>query len=332
MKAKKYAGILLKLITITALTPAPTQAAEDTNPWSYADYDNAPVASDVLLPLVSFLLPGAGQWARSQAGYGAAYTGAAVAGAAYAANARRDMQDSEIKNPELTSKNIAQRKYILGLQTTQAMGGLSLYHTFRSAVWQRQKHGQYAFLSSGDSPADVLLAPFHFEYLTRPSTWIPLSIATAISAYIARNPSEGYHRVGLMASDLAFASGFSYNAGTHEEAMFRGWLMPLAHQAGLSSGMSNLAQSTLFALAHLGSNSIPLPQFLLGLHLGRVTAANQWSLGESIFIHVWWDVIAFTGNYCMQKNNDKAVTNRSLNERNALKTLPLMFPPLHLNF
>ena len=60
---------------------------------------------------------------------------------------------------------------------------------------------------------------------------------------------------------------------------------------------SNAAQSLLFAAAHLNTNPQPIAQLLLGYHLGYVTQKNNWTLGESIFIHTWWDVIAFSTIY-----------------------------------
>ena len=332
MKQHFSAAVIWIACIMLTLTTKVIAADEESNPWSYANDDQGPVASDILLPLASFVLPGAGQWARAQLTYGAAYSGVAVAGIMYATNASRDVQESELMNQDLTTKNTALRKYILGLQTTQSMGGLSLYHTFRSAVWQRQKYGQYGFLGKGDHPSDILLAPLHFQYLTRPSTWIPLTIATAIASYAATHPADGYHRVGLKPADYTFASGFSYNAGTHEEALFRGWLMPLVYESGLSTGISNLVQSSVFALAHLGSTGIPLPQFLLGLHLGNVTTRNNWHLGESIFIHVWWDVIAFTGNYYLEKNKLSTGTISNPKDRLGVRALPFIFPPMQFRF
>ena len=258
------------------MTTTPIAASEAD--WSYTTYSEEADASDVLLPLASFFLPGAGQWARSQAVSGAAYAGVAIGGLSYAVNASKDFGSDAISDPDLSAKNVALRKYMLGMQTYQASGGMSLYHTFRSAVWQRQKFGEYKFLNHGESPQEILSAPFRFEFVTRPSTWIPLSIGGLASWYLATHPDHGYHKAGFRREDPWFAGGFSYNAGTHEEAIFRGWLMPVVHESGLSPQMSNLSQATIFALAHLGSNPLPLPQFFLGLHLGNVTLRNGWNI------------------------------------------------------
>jgi hypothetical protein len=331
MTGQSVRKIIAAAVFFSAVTCNGYAAGDEVDPWVYPDNERAPAASDIWLPIVSFVLPGAGQWARSQPGYGSAYSGIAIAGVYYAANASGDLQDDDRKNADIGSKNIALRKYTLGLQTAQSMGGLSLYHTFRSAVWQRQKYGQYTFLGNGEHPSDILLAPFRFDYLTRSSTWIPLTVAAGVTAYAVNHPDKGFRRVSLQPADPAFAAGFSYNAGTHEEAVFRGWLMPLLHEAGLSNSMANLAQSTVFALAHLGSNPVPLPQFLLGLHFGHLTATSHWTISESIFIHAWWDVIAFTGNYYLEKTKTKSASIRHPHDQGP-SAIPFILPAINLAF
>ena len=299
--------------------------------WSYSTESQEAEASDIFLPAASFLIPGLGQWCRGQFGSGAVYSAVAIGGAKYARNATSDFDLTKIKSGEFVDKNVAVRKYLFGSQVYQASGGLSLYHTFRSAVWQRQKFGKYSFLGRGDSPADILLAPLQFRFLARSSTWIPLSVVGILSVYLASHPVEGHRMSGLDREDPWFAAGFSYNAGTHEEAVFRGWGMPLFHEAGLSEGWSNLAQATMFAAAHMGANQIPLPQFFLGLHLGNVTQRNSWTLQESIFIHVWWDVFAFIGAYYVEK--DSSSTSSRVPGFTAPGRRPSLFlPPIDIHF
>ena len=306
-------------------------AANENSPWTYeTDIDHAD-SSDILLPIGSLILPGLGQWRRGQYASGATYTGIALAGGFYASNASNDFKKDNLKSANLDESNIAIRKYMLGAQVTQAAGGFSLYHSFRSAVWQRQKFGEYSFLGDGDTPKDILLAPLRFEYLIRPTTFIPLAVGGTLSWYFATHPGHDYQKRRLSNADNWFAGAYSYNAGTHEEAIFRGWGMPLLHEHGLSPGMSNLAQSAVFSLAHLGSTPIPLPQFFLGLHLGNVTIKNNWSITESVFIHVWWDVFAFLSNYQIKRNKaEKNAISQHVNQLGQAATLWL--PPLHIYF
>ena len=315
---------------ICLIASSPPITAEESA-WSYSTESQEADASDVFLPAASFFIPGLGQWCRGQFSRGAIYSGVAIGGVSYAQSTTADFDVTKITSGEFSEKNVAVRKYLFGSQVYQASGGLSLYHTFRSSVWQRQKFGKYSFLGQGDSPADVLLAPFQFQFLARSSSWIPLGVMGVLAGYLASHPDQGQHISGLGREDPWFAAVFSYNAGTHEEAVFRGWAMPLFYEGGLSEGWSNLAQAALFAAAHLGSNKIPLPQFFLGLHLGNVTQRNHWTLQESIFIHVWWDVFAFLGGYYVEKDSpSSSIKIRGLAA--SKHRASLFLPPIDIHF
>lgn len=329
MLSKHLVQQVMAFVSVCVFCPQESTASVAN--WSYDTTSDTADASDVALPLLSFFIPGSGQWIRGQARSGAAYSLAALSSTAYAINASRDLNDEQMRDLDITSKNVALRKYILGLQTGQSVGGISLYHSFRSAVWQRQQFGDYAFLGAGESPFDILVAPFQFQFLSRSSTWIPLVIGGAASWYIATHPTSGVSRTRLSREDAWFAGGFSYNAGTHEEAVFRGWMMPVFRHSGMTPLMSNVAQASVFAMTHLSSTPLPLPQFFLGLHLGSVTLRNNWNLSESVFIHAWWDVLAFISAYHLRKTSPRAQSSSEPNPALAIG-LPIMLPPLNLTF
>jgi membrane protease YdiL (CAAX protease family) len=299
--------------------------------------------SDIGIPLVSFILPGFDQWWEGQTGYAAAYTGVAIGGLAYSAHvmaandldadgtkADEDEEDGETADDEeetrLDQKDVAVRKATLGSLIYQGSGGFSAYHSFRTAVRSRKANDQYDFLEYEETPGDVLLAPFQFQFLARPTTFIPLGIGAGLAYLILHSePGEDMERAPFTSADAFFTGAYSYNAGTHEEAMFRGWIMPVMREYWGSDFWSNAAQSLLFAAAHLNTNPQPLPQLLLGYHLGYVTQKNSWRLAESVFIHVWWDVLAFATifNYREAHQDDDK----------ASRLLPILWlPPLELHF
>lgn len=272
--------------------------------------------SDLLMPTISFLLPGFDQWVQGQYGYGAFYSGVALGGVVYAGataaandiagrRAReeqlfRDAGEDYTSPSPIGEPDIAERKIAFGTQLYQSMGGMSAYHSFRTAVRSRQDNGQYSFLRHEESPQEVLLAPFDFSYLKRSSTLIPLGVIAVYSAILlnAEIPEEsGIESRAFGRADAAFTLGYSYNAGTHEEAMFRGWIQPAMRQYSGSDFWSNGLTSLLFAAAHLGDNQFPIVQAILGYHMGSVTMANDWRIGEAVFIHTWWDVFAFATTY-----------------------------------
>ena len=287
--------------------------------------------SDIVMPTLSFLLPGLDQWVKGQYGYGAFYSGVAVGGIVYAGataaandvaarRAREEQlfrdagEDYDTPSP-IGEPDIAERKIAFGTQLYQTMGGMSAYHSFRTAVRSRQDKGQYEFLRHEESPQEVLLAPFDPSYLKRSSTLIPLGVIAVYSALLlnAEIPEEsGIQSRAFGQADAAFTLGFSYNAGTHEEAMFRGWIQPAMREYTGSDFWSNGLASLLFAAAHLGNNQFPIVQAVLGYHLGSVTMANDWRIGEAVFIHTWWDVIAFGVAYHYKREDPEGLASAAI--------------------
>ena len=206
-----------------------------------------------------------------------------------------------------------------------ALGGVSAFHSFRSAVSTRKLQGEYTFLDNSESIEDILLAPFKFSFLKRTTTWMPLAIASAFGALMLSNSDESlaeqnFKRSEFQPIDGMFASMTSYNAGVWEEAVFRGWLMPVVKEYTGSSLLSNTLVSSLFSLGHLSSeNQFPIMQLISGLYLGYLTEKRGWSLSESIFVHTWWDVIIFSAMYHLEKTTPSELP-------------PLMLPTLEINF
>lgn len=279
-------------------------------------------------PLLSFVLPGLGQWVEGRYAWAGLYSGGAALGLVYGIyNAPEDQQDyeSEEEFSNRRTHGIQERKSALGLQIYQTFGGLSAYHNFRTAVRSQQRHGEFMFLTEEEQISDILLAPARFDFLSRSSTYIPLGIGAAFYLLVAAGGpkmfDEDLEYDGTDVADVVFASAFSFNAGTHEEAVFRGWVQPMFMNWLDDKTWSNLATAGIFALAHVPSNPFPLPQFLLGWHMGNVTMQNRWTLAESIFIHTWWDVMAFLAQYHVRiKDNDNTVQPR------------LHLPPLEFHF
>lgn len=145
--------------------------------------------------------------------------------------------------------------------------------------------------------------------MTRITTIIPLSIVAGLYIITANSQFEeedDYKRDSLSSSDFLYTGTISYLAGVHEEALFRGWVMPVLMEWTDSPFWSNTLTSVGFSLAHLGSVDVPVVQLLLGWYLGYVSQSNQWTLSESIFIHAWWDVFALLGMYSIKRKDSKA--------------------------
>lgn len=310
--------------------------------------------SDIGIPLVSFLLPGFDQWWEAQYGSAAAYTGLWLGGSLYASTVahanglntsgekvdedgkpiKTDRDgDGEVDDVGLDGKEISVRKVILGGLVAQGAAGMSAYHAFRTAARSRQAQGQYGFLTYEETPVDLLLAPFEFSYLKRSSTYVPLIVGAVLASFIlSSDPGEDMERTKFTAADGFFTSAYSYNAGTHEEALFRGWIMPVMYEYWGSEFWSNAAQSVLFAAAHLNTNSVPVAQLFLGYHLGDVTQDDGWRLGEAVFIHAWWDVLAFATAYHYKQKPLETEDDPAGDVRVTYRRPTLWLPPLYLNF
>ncbi len=335
---------------IPASPPPPATQRSMYNPSRRPDRPRL----EILPQIASFILPGFDQWWEGQYIAGAAYSGTATFSVLLASSGSREIQDArdreakaaressggadaneESQNSELDQKGFTERKVMLALQTYQSMGGLSAYHSFRTSVQTRRPGGQYQFLTKEETPRQILQAPFRFDHLLRQSTIWPLAVGATIAVLITKATADGIdsgelkdeiRRSEFTSADGLYAMGFSYNAGTHEEAVFRGWILPVTMEYVGSPFWSNMITATLFAAAHLGSNSRPIPQFLLGYYLGWRTQKNDWTISESIFIHTWWDVIAFATAYQFESVPKSGKTTAEI--------APAIFwlPPLSLTF
>lgn len=278
------------------LWPAAAQAARGGGAASGGEPSGP--ASVVLLPLVSVYLPGFGQVARRDYLEGLAYGTAAVAGVALAVNAGYAGDGSL---DDLMFDEPGARQVFYGLGLYQGAGFLSAWDAFRTAVpVQQRTRGRFGFMPrEKETVGELLRAPFRFEYLSRPSTWIPLGLfagvmGVGITSYRTDREEAGARWHSYEPSDAFFTGALSLNAGVSEEAFFRGYLYPLFHQwSGERTWISNSAQSLLFASAHVGGvTNVPVTQAVFGYYMGWVTQRNDWSLGQVVAIHFWWDVIA----------------------------------------
>lgn len=262
-------------------------------------------------PALSFLLPGFDQHLAHQFAYGMSYSGIYLVSSLWADSREkkvesfessleyRRLNDAERDNLQVHDERYKQRT--LARQLTLFSGGLSAYHSFRTAVRTHQPYGSYKFLKHEESPKEILLAPFRFDFLTRPTTILPLALITGLAILDANSRHHEYRSDPISGSDLFYTSAISYNAGTYEEAMFRGWIMPVLMEGTGSAFWSNLLQAGLFAAAHMNQITMPYAQFSLGFYLGWLTQNSEWTLAESIFIHAWWDVAALTIQYSNRK-------------------------------
>jgi membrane protease YdiL (CAAX protease family) len=332
-----FIGMVLFLVGVPAFSssaegpsPSPTFFVPKTSAFRLREPERE--RSDTLVPIASFLIPGFGQWVEGQYEYAAGYSLGAVAAVAYGSYHRRkvDAAYRDDTNDELLPRNSSHNTHPgvlrtnLGYQTYFTLSCFSTYHSFRSAV-RTAKNGRYSFLLHEESPADLALAPFNFSYVLRPTTFVPLLIGAGILASTlaaSRNDLEEHGKErSYQNENTLMAVPLSYNAGTGEEALFRGWFMPLLRANTGSDFYANGINALVFGLGHLSAtNRAPLFQAAFGYYLGYLSQRNGWSLGEGIFIHAWWDFFVVSASYAVS----------SLDKRRASPII--WFPPLEISF
>jgi membrane protease YdiL (CAAX protease family) len=255
-----------------------------------------------LLPLSSVILPGLGQWAEGQYEYGAIYSGVALGSNFFRIYAARNNYEYTFDN--ISSKNNRVRGGMLLSQLALNAGFFSAFHSFHTAANQRRTLGDFDWYKNDEKPLDVFSSPLKFRNLTDAKVYVPLLILPAL--YTLGLSTNKMKYKGFTLADGFYASSFSYLAGTGEEAMFRGFLLPYARYQLDNNFWSNTTVATIFAAAHLGNGQVPIPQFLMGWWLGYLTQKEDYRLSKAVFLHTWWDILAFTGTYAFAKNNPKS--------------------------
>lgn len=238
------------------------------------------------LPVGSLFLPGLGQYVQHRPAAGLSYSGAALTGLVLFVTG----DTSDWGNPALPLDG-PRRQAFLGALLYLGAGELSAYDTFRHSARRQQAVGRYRFLTQHEPIGRLFTAPFDPEFLTRWTTWVGLAYTGAIGLLIANDPDR-IHR-SLSAGDVAFGSAVSLQAGIGEEALFRGWLYPTLYQSwGERFWPANGVQAAVFGALHPDAGGFAAVIAGWAFYQGWLTRRNSWSVRESIFQHVWYDVVA----------------------------------------
>lgn len=296
--------ILIFIFLFSSIASA--QDKEKAKVWDFSLKREKPEEKGVFWgPMFSVLMPGVNQAWEKQWAQAGLYAGIGFLGSQVMFSS--NITEEELKEVEEDGFNDTEfdkyRQYQLGAQIYSVAGSLSAYASFQSSVkYRKEKLGEYEFIKKQETVDEILTAPFEFSFIKRKTTWIPLSVIAGLVVL-----SDGMSMGNFQGSDAFYTSAYSYNAGTSEEAMFRGWLMPMFHQKFDSAFWGNATTSVLFAAAH-GFNPAPLPQLAMGYYLGWLTQKNDYSIQESVFVHVWWDVFAIAATYMDgESDNDEMI-------------------------
>lgn len=274
----------LCMVAVSVATAVPLAAAQD--PPSRADTLSAARKSEFRVPLASILVPGTGQYVHGAYLAGLAHSATAAAG--YLA-ARATSSDLGLEG--LPREGRDQLAYE-AVHTSVTSGFISAWDAFHRAVPALREEGKYEFLTKRESVGDLLSAPFETDFLGRWTTWLNLAYTGVVAGVLLSGRDPGIEYEPFRARDAAFAASLSLNAGVGEEALFRGWLLPLLHQRfGERFWLANSTQGLIFGALHPQAGAFAAVIAAWGVYEGWLTRRNDWSVRESIFHHFWYDLV-----------------------------------------
>jgi len=249
--------------------------------------------SPTISALASAIIPGVGQASNGDYGAAAAHFGifAASLSAALYYERKPDFLTDDVRYDDGNREFINQTtlRSDLGLRVATDTALYSSFGAYRDA--RARDDRPYRTPAPKESLYDLALAPFSWEFLSRPTTFIPL----ALQAWAATRSSYGIYR----ADDVSSGQLHAYNATANgftavgEEGFFRGFLNnELSNRWGDNWGLAG--SSLLFGIAHTGQGQTAnaLQAAIAGAYLGWVQQRNGFQIGEGVALHYWFNVIA----------------------------------------
>jgi membrane protease YdiL (CAAX protease family) len=295
----KHAGairLLTCVVLISGAVPAtaaqPTRAAASTASLAGSErqgLEDVPRAgSEFWIPFGSLLLPGLGQYALGSPWVGAGHSAVAAGGLALSSRGSTDVST-------LPREGVDQLAFE-GAHLVFTAGALSAWDAFHRAVPALRRAGKYSFLEADEGLGDLLAAPLDMRFLGRWTTWIDLGLTAVVTGYVLADRTEGVSYRPFRANDAAFVTSLALNAGVGEEALFRGWLLPVLQQKlGGRFWLANGLQAGIFGAGHLPqADRFALVITAWAAYTGWVTRRNDWSIREAVFQHFWYDLIVGT--------------------------------------
>lgn len=200
-----------------------------------------------------------------------------------------DARYDDAGNREYINQTTLRRDLALRLAVDTAL--FSSYGAYRDG--RRQDGRAYRTPAPKESLSDLALAPFSLEFLSRPTTFIPLAFqAWAVSR--SKGAYGIYRGPDVSARDLHI-----YNVTANEftavgeEGFFRGFINnEFSDRWGNGWGLA--FSSLLFGIAHTGQGQTAnaVEASIAGAYLGWIQQRNGFEIGEGVALHYWINVLA----------------------------------------
>jgi len=252
--------------------------------------------SPAVAAIASAIVPGLGQASNGNYGDAAAHFGVfalSLSAAAYYQHKpdflSDDVRYDNANDREVVNQTTLRRDFALRLATDTA-----LYSSFGAYRDARQRDDRsYRTPAPRESLSELALAPFSWQFLSRPTTFIPL----ALQAWAVSRSKYGY---GIYrAPDVSTRDLHMYNATANEftavgeEGFFRGFVNnEFSDRFGDGWGLAG--SSLLFGIAHTGQGQTAnaIEASIAGAYLGWVHQRNGFQIGEGVALHYWINVLA----------------------------------------
>jgi hypothetical protein len=188
---------------------------------------------------------------------------------------------------EIINQSTLRRDFAL-----RVAGDTALYSSFAAYRGGRSRDTRpYRTPAPTETLSQLAVAPFKWEYLSRPTTFIPLGLQLVAAA----SDKYGVYRAPDVTTNALYAYELTANEFTAvgEEGFFRGFLNnELSDRWG--NGWGLFGSSAIFGLAHTGQGQTAnvFQAGLAGAYLGWVQQRNNFQIGEGVAIHYWVNVIA----------------------------------------
>lgn len=257
--------------------------------------------SPTVAALASAIVPGLGQASNGDYEDAAAHFGIFALSLSTALYYERkpdflsdDVRYDDAGNREYINQTTLRRDFALRLATDTALySSFAAYRDARQRDEQRRDQRAYRTPAPKESISDLALAPFSWEFLSRPTTFIPLLFqAWAVSR--SKNGYGIYRGHDVSAQDLHI-----YNATANEftavgeEGFFRGFVNnEFSDRWGDGWGLA--WSSLLFGVAHTGQGQTAdaVQASIAGAYLGWMQQRNGFEIGEGVALHYWINVLA----------------------------------------
>ncbi|HUF76419.1 MAG TPA: CPBP family intramembrane glutamic endopeptidase [Longimicrobiales bacterium] len=251
--------------------------------------------SEFWIPFGSIVVPGLGQYIHGDVWPGLAYTGTALGGYALSGQGNATLSAPRDAEDQLAFE---------GLHLAATAGMLSAWDAFQRALPAQRGAGKYGFFAADEDLGDLLTAPLDFRFLGRWTTLADLAFTAAVTTWVLTEGPDDRTFRPYRWHDAAFGTSLSLNAAVGEEALFRGWLLPmLTQKLGGSFWLANFIQAGLFGIGHPQAEEFAVVIGAGALYSGWQTRRNDWSIREVIFQHFWYDVAVVTATLLRDDRN-----------------------------